>query len=248
MKDVLIAIPARIGSKRLPGKPLQKICGLPLIIHVLRGCEGIEDAEIVVLTDSEEVKRVVEEYSFRAEIVDGEFSSGTERVACFVKKNSNFSIIFNVQGDEPLIKKHIIEEGIKEFRSHPHLHYLTYATRAINFNEDYENPNIVKVVVDKEGNALYFSRSPIPFTKEKMNNLILKHIGIYGFRRDSLLRFAQMERGELERVENLEQLRILENGRKIRVKIINDVMISVDVPEDVIKVEKFLKKREIEEF
>ncbi len=247
---LLMAIPARIGSTRLPRKPLVKLKGIPLVVRVAKNCLAVKGADVVVLTDSNEVKHAVEEYGIQCEIVKGDFRSGTERVAHFAAASPEYSVIFNVQGDEPLIKASVLERGVEEFKKYSNIEYLTFAT-PLNDVAFYHDPNTVKVVTDKNGFALYFSRAPVPcvFKKEtaSINTLALKHIGIYGFRRGALLEYVKMAPCVLEEIENLEQLRLLEHGRKIKVVTVEGVFHSVDTPEDVKVVEALLEREETDE-
>ncbi len=237
--EFLIAIPARVGSKRLPRKPLRTLGDKPLIIWTLEACLRITD-NVLVATDSEEVASVVEKAGGRAVMTPSDLPSGTDRVYAAVK-NLNFDIVINVQGDEPFVKEEHILPIVESIKSGNE-----YATVAVPFSspEKVRNPSNVKVVTDKEGYALYFSRSVIPFLREEVfsPSFYLKHIGIYGYTLDSLSRFVSWEEGILEKAEKLEQLRILENGYRIHVSIVKSEPLGIDTEEDLKAAEELIKR------
>jgi len=239
MEDALVVIPARLGSTRLPRKPLLPIAGVPLIVRTVRAVKSFA-SNVLVATDSVEVKEVVEREGVGAVLTPPELPSGTDRVyqAC---KELSYPYIINVQGDEPFVRaEHVLPvyRALKEGSS--------YATVAVPFRslEEVQNPNKVKVVLDKNSDALYFSRSPIPFVRDGEAKLetFLKHVGIYGFRKEALKAFVEWPVGRLERLEKLEQLRILENGYKIRVAVIESEPLGIDTPEDLKRAEKLLRE------
>ena len=238
MGDFLIAIPARIRSTRLPEKPLRELCGKPLIVWVVEACRRVTD-NVLVATDSERVARVVRECGVEAVLTPPELPSGTERVWEAVKE-LDVDYIVNVQGDEPFVKpEHVlpIVEALKKGEE-----YATVATPFRSFDE-LQDPNNVKVVRDRKGHAIYFSRSVIPFVRD--GNLspgnYLKHVGVYGYTKEALKRFVGWPQGFLERAEKLEQLRILENGYKIHVSVVENSPLGIDTYEDLKKAEKVLK-------
>lgn len=236
MRNIVAVIPARYHSSRFEGKPLAIIAGKTMIQRVYEQVEqadGID--EVIVATDDERIYNAVLEFNGKV-IMTGECSCGTERVYAAIK-NSFCDIVINVQGDEPLIKPEMINELIAVFEDDS----VEMATlcKEIMETEDINNPNIVKVVRDKVDNALYFSRYPIPFSRDKRNDVrYFKHIGIYGYKRDFLKGYIQTEKTPLEMAENLEQLRVLESGHKIRVKETIYDSIGVDTSEDILKIEK----------
>ena len=241
MEDALVVIPARLGSTRLPRKPLLPVGGVPLIVRTVRAVKAFAP-NLLVATDSEEVKRLVEREGVKAVLTPPELPSGTDRVYQ-ASRELPYPFIINVQGDEPFIRaEHVLPvyRALKEGSS--------YATVAVPFKslEEVKNPNKVKVVVDENSDALYFSRSPIPFVREGevKPETYLKHIGIYGFRKEALEAFVKWPVGRLERLEKLEQLRILENGYKIRVAIVEREPLGIDTPEDLERAEKLLREVE----
>ncbi|MFC1855014.1 3-deoxy-manno-octulosonate cytidylyltransferase [Thermodesulfobacteriota bacterium] len=248
MKIVCI-IPARLASTRLPNKPLLEIAGLPLILHVYNNIEKISIIdEVIVATDDKKIVEVVNSVGGNAMLTPKELSSGTDRVA-FACQGKEADLIINVQGDEPFIKSEMIETGIKPFLSDDNVKMGSLKTRIKSAKELFD-PNVVKVVTDKNDNALYFSRAPIPYDRDKFagvddpsklnlgldNNAHYKHLGIYFFRPDFLNTFSRMPASDLEKKEKLEQLRVLENGHKIVVPTTEHDSIGVDTKPDLLKV------------
>lgn len=238
-------IPARFASTRFPGKPLALIAGKPLIQHVVEQCQKAKSlAEIIVATDDSRIADTAKKFC-RVEMTRADHPSGSDRIA-EVTMRCNCEAVVNIQGDEPLIDPNVIDAVAKVL---PHEEMSTAATLIKNFSE-YDNPNVVKVVVNATGHALYFSRRTIPYLRDAANRPgneplaafpFLKHLGIYGYRRETLLRLVKFPVSLLENAEKLEQLRALENGIQIAVVKVDYDSIGVDLPEDVIRVEKFLK-------
>ncbi len=236
------AIPARYGSTRLPGKPLLPIAGRPMIEHVYtRVARARGLARVVVLTDDERIARVVEGFGGEWEMTPEACASGTDRIA-WAARHWNAAAVVNIQGDEPLIDPEEVSRIAEHLAAHPSDPVVTLATAATA--EEMENPNAVKVVLTLDGAALYFSRSALPYARNAGGFTPLKHLGIYGYQRDALLRLAALEPTPLERSESLEQLRALENGIAIRVLIVErgaiGVALAVDTAEDLERVEKIL--------
>ena len=259
---VLAGIPARYASIRFPGKPLAEICGLPMILHVYRGVTALEGVDrVVVATDDERIKSVVEGDGGHAVMTARTHVSGTSRVS-EVASRYRYAIVLNVQGDEPLLPGRGVEKLIDTMRSDPGISMGTLASSSEDV-EDFMNSDVVKVVCDLNCDALYFSRSPLPFgpgeaygggtltgrpskaRKQKRTGSVafLRHIGIYGFRRRFLLGYPEMKCGPLEKLESLEQLRALENGHRIRVIKCSAAPAGVDRPRDIKRVEKIIRSR-----
>lgn len=238
MPRTLAVIPARYASTRFPGKPLAPINGLPMILHVMRRASRIGGVDLVVVaTDDERIREVVEEDGGTALLTRKSHPTGSSRVAEVAALYSH-QIILNIQGDEPLLPKSGIERLLETMRDDSGILMGTLATYSSDPVE-HANPDVVKVVRSKEGDALYFSRAPIPHSGGRF----LKHIGVYAYRRRLLLRYASLARGPLEKSEALEQLRALENGVGIRVITCRTGSIGVDRPSDIKRVEKRLKRR-----
>ncbi len=233
-----VVIPARYGSTRFPGKPLVKIAGVPLVVRVYRQAAKSELAEeVVVATDDERIRECVEGYGGRA-VMTPECPTGSDRVAYVARSaGESWRFVVNLQGDEPLVPPEDIDRVFHALEETPDA-IVTLATE-VEGNEELNNPNVVKVVMDCKGYALYFSRSPIPFMRKP--TVAYRHVGIYGYSKDVLLKFVSLPRGRLEVAESLEQLRALEHGIPIRVLITDYKGIGVDVPEDVERIEKLIK-------
>ena len=239
---VVVVIPARYGSTRLPGKPLVSLAGQPMIQRVYQRAKLAERANrVIVATDDERVLNAVNSFGGEARMTRPDHRTGTERVA-EVAAHESGDIFVNVQGDEPLLDPAAVDAAVGVFAEDPQTAISTVAT-PIKVPGDIMDPNICKVVLDFDENALYFSRAPIPWVRDtggKVQARHLKHLGLYAFRREALLAYPNLPQGELERLEQLEQLRWLENGLKIRVAEVPHDAVSVDVPEDVARVEKLL--------
>jgi 3-deoxy-manno-octulosonate cytidylyltransferase (CMP-KDO synthetase) len=242
---VLIVIPARHASVRFPGKPLAPILGKPMIQHVFeRSREAENAAKIVVATEDERIKAAVEAAGGEAVMTRADHRTGTDRVA-EVAAHIEADIYINVQGDEPLIDPGTVDAVASAMLEDDSIQLATPCS-LITQKADIMDPNVVKVVRDFDGNGLYFSRAPIPWVRDTGSRVAAshwKHIGLYGYRRDTLLEFPTLPPGELERIEQLEQLRWLENGFHIRVVESEYDPVSVDVPADIEKVEKILRER-----
>lgn len=234
---IICVIPARFQSSRFPGKPLALILGKPMIQWVYEAVAGIpEIAAVYVATDDERIAKAVKSFGGNA-VMTGECACGTERVAQ-VCKGLDFDVVLNIQGDEPMMKAEMVRDLIRAFEDES----VRMATlkKEIFTPEEISNPNIAKVVTDKNGDAVYFSRSTIPFNRDGTAVRYFKHIGVYGYRREFLYKFAGLPRTPLERAEELEQLRALENGYKIRVAETLHQSIGVDLPEHIAFVEREL--------
>jgi 3-deoxy-manno-octulosonate cytidylyltransferase (CMP-KDO synthetase) len=241
---VVIVIPARYGSTRLPGKPLVSLAGKPMIQRVYERARMAALADkVIVATDDERIVKAVESFGGTARMTRPDHRTGTERVA-EVAAHEKGEVFVNVQGDEPLLDPVAVDAAITALLEEPAAAIATVAT-PIKTTADIMDPNVVKTVLDFDGNGLYFSRAPIPWVRDTVSKIQvrhLKHLGLYVFQRDALLEYPTLPQGELERIEQLEQLRWLENGWKIRVAEVAHDAVSVDVPEDVARVEKLLQK------
>jgi 3-deoxy-manno-octulosonate cytidylyltransferase (CMP-KDO synthetase) len=238
-------IPARYASTRFPAKALALIAGKPLVQHVVERCQQAHSlAEVIVATDDERIARAVQGYC-RVEMTGGHHLTGSDRIAEVAERCACDAIV-NIQGDEPLIDPGVIDAVAGALGQAE----MSTAATPIQVFEDYANPNVVKVVVNRAGAALYFSRRTIPYLREAASRSVseqlaafpfLKHLGIYGYRRETLLRLVQSPASPLELAEKLEQLRALENGISIAVVQVNYDSVGVDVPADVGRVEQLLK-------
>ncbi|UZD42952.1 3-deoxy-manno-octulosonate cytidylyltransferase [Selenomonas sputigena] len=238
----LCVIPARYASTRLPGKPLADICGKPMICRVLeRASRAQKPEKVIVATDDERIYDAVRAEGGEAILTRADHPTGTDRLAEVAEAYPEVDLIVNVQGDEPLIEPSVIDDLIAPFEMDENLPMATVMVRMDDAAEQL-NPNNVKVIVDKLGYALYFSRSLVPYPRA-VAGPVYKHIGIYAYRRDFLLRYARLEPTPLERAESLEQLRALENGYGIRVLETDCRFVGVDTPEDLALVNKIYREQ-----
>jgi len=232
--STLVVIPARYGSTRFEGKPLADILGKPMIVHVWERARAARTPDhVIVATDDERVKDAVETHGGEAVLTARDHPTGTDRIA-EVARATEHEIIINVQGDEPLLEPGMVDEVAILLRDDPRADMATLMM-PIASEEEFKNPNVVKVVVDAAGYALYFSRAPIPYPRVAGVLHPHGHIGIYGYRRDFLLTFTGLAPTPLERAESLEQLRALEHGYRIRVAATRWLYagVSVDTPDDI---------------
>jgi 3-deoxy-manno-octulosonate cytidylyltransferase (CMP-KDO synthetase) len=240
---ILCVIPARYASTRLPGKPLADINGKPMIQRVYeRACLAKTPTQVLVAADDKRVFDAVRKCGGQVMMTATDHATGTDRLAEVAKKYIDMDIIINVQGDEPLIEPQIIDALAAAFTENPELNMATIKTPIEDAEK--ENPNNVKVVTDRNGYALYFSRSLMPYPRVDTGVQVYKHIGIYAYRREFLLKYAVMESTPLEKTESLEQLRALENGYKIKVLETNFKFVGVDTQEDLLKVNEIYKALE----
>ena len=237
-------IPARYASTRYPGKPLALIAGKPLIQHVVEQCQRAKSLnDIIVATDDTRIWEVAQNFC-RVEMTRPEHPSGSDRIAEVVERTACDAVV-NIQGDEPLIEPSVIDAVAGALAQNE----MSTAASRIKNPAEQDNPNVVKVVVNAAGRALYFSRRTIPYLREAASGskseqlaafAFLKHLGIYGYRRETLLRLVKYPVSPLENAEKLEQLRALENGIPIAVVQVNYDSVGVDAPEDVEWVERYL--------
>jgi 3-deoxy-manno-octulosonate cytidylyltransferase (CMP-KDO synthetase) len=230
---MLGVIPARYASSRFPGKALAVIAGKTMLQHVWeRASQARYLSSVVIATDDQRIRAAAEEFSAKVIMTRADHLSGTDRVA-EAASASNAQIVVNIQGDEPMIDPAAIDAAVLGILDDPEADMGTLKTRIFR-EADVNDPNVVKVVTDARDNALYFSRSAIPFVRERSAKMPahFKHIGLYVYRRDFLLAYPDLPVGPLERAERLEQLRALENGFKIRVVETDYDSVGVDTPED----------------
>jgi 3-deoxy-manno-octulosonate cytidylyltransferase (CMP-KDO synthetase) len=245
-------IPSRFGSSRFPGKPLAVLAGKPLVawvVEAVKKARGFD--EVLVATDDERIVKAVEEHGGKAVMTPSELPSGTDRVACAARNflGRDFDdddILVNVQGDEPLIDPALVEQLAQKLKDDPRWSMATAVT-PIRSAEDFAAKSVVKVVTDRDGGALYFSRAPIPCDRDNVpeihNPLYVRHLGIYAYRGEFLKRYIKEPPCDLEKTEKLEQLRALWMGAKIAVVRTQDEGVGVDTPEDAVRVGKILEER-----
>ena len=237
-------IPARWGSTRFPGKPLYEIAGKPLLRHVWeRCCRARKIDTAIIATDDMRIAEAAFAWGAEVTLTSPKHPSGTDRIAEVAKRSKKFLIIINVQGDEPLVNPRLIDRLVETLRTNRDVGIVTAAHR-FSKARDALSPHQVKVVIDRAGNALYFSRAPIPASTnpDGTGSLFLRHQGIYGFRRSTLLQFVRWKPTPLERCESLEQLRALENGVRVHVLVTKHGSPGVDTPEDAKALERKLAR------
>jgi 3-deoxy-manno-octulosonate cytidylyltransferase (CMP-KDO synthetase) len=242
-KSAIAAIlPARWGSTRFPGKPLHPIAGKPLIQHVWeRTLKARAISRVIIATDDMRIAEAAFAFGAEVAVTSPKHHSGTDRIAEVAKKLKGISHIINVQGDEPLIDPALLNRLARTLTADPALDMIT-AANVFGPGDDIENPNAVKVVIGRDSNALYFSRSPIPYLRDTtVSPTYYRHQGLYGYSLKFLLQFVKWKQTPLEKAEQLEQLRALENGARIRVLITKRASIGVDTPQDATAVAKLLK-------
>ena len=236
----LVVIPARYGSTRFPGKPLALLRGKPVIQHVYEQAVRARRADaVVVATDDRRILEAVERFGGRAVMTSPDARSGTERAAEAARARSE-AVIINVQGDEPLVQPEMVDQLAEYLERHRAVPMASVMTR-LRRGEDAANPNVVKVVVDRDGFALYFSRAPIPCMRQETSPFF-KHIGVYGFQRHFLLQFPHLDPTPLEQAEQLEQLRALEHGYRIKLLETAHDTAGVDTPDDLARIEAMMSQ------
>jgi 3-deoxy-manno-octulosonate cytidylyltransferase (CMP-KDO synthetase) len=242
MSKAVGIIPARWDSTRFPGKPLYPIAGKPLLRHVWERCLCAKNLDLIVIaTDDMRVASAAFEWGAEVALTSRKHRSGTNRVAEVARKTKQFAFVINIQGDEPLIDHRLIDKIVQKLRSDRKVGVVT-AAHPFEDPADASSPHQVKVVLDLRGNALYFSRAPIPAPRNDDRSLFLRHQGIYGFRRETLLQFVRWKPSPLERSESLEQLRALENGVKVHVLVTATGSPGIDTPEDATALEQKLAR------
>src|SRR5437870_3773022 len=245
--------PTRWGSTRFPGKPLHIVRGKPLLQHVFERCRQAKNLDsVIVATDDMRIAEAAFDWGADVALTSPSHCSGTDRIAEVARNAKQFEFIINIQGDEPLVDPRLIDKIVEKLRSDRAVGIVT-AAHPFEHPEDALSPHQVKVVIDLAGNALYFSRAPIPFQpprsggvqsaeKKKGRFLSLRHQGIYGFRRNALLQFVKWKPAPLERAESLEQLRALENGVKVHVLVTKHGSPGVDTLADAKALEQKLAR------
>lgn len=246
-QKVVGIIPARYGSSRFQGKILADICGKPMIQRVYeQSKKSTLLDQLIIAVDDERVLKCVEEFGGQAVMTKSDHKSGTDRLAEAVEK-MDADIVVNIQGDQPILDARMIDEAVQ-----PMLEDTSFQMSTLKIKigkEDYSNPGVVKVVTDENDFALYFSRSLIPYSRDEVAVDVYEHVGLYVYRKNFLLKISKIPQTLLEKVEMLEQLRVLEKGYKIKVietQCDRISGISVDTPEDLAKVEKIIKEMNLD--
>jgi 3-deoxy-manno-octulosonate cytidylyltransferase (CMP-KDO synthetase) len=242
-------IPARFASTRLLGKPLANICGKPMIQHTYESAKRSKLLnEVIIAVDDEKVAQIINSFGAKVIMTSKDISTGSDRIASVAKNLPDAKIIVNIQGDEPFIKGEMIDQAIEPLLFDKSVNVSTLAKRIDN-TQDLKSSSVVKVVFDYNNFAMYFSRSPIPYVRDARTNFdriqraeIYKHIGLYVYRRESLLKFTELQPTDLEQAEKLEQLRMLDNGFKVKVVVTEFESLSIDTQEDLERARVYYKR------
>ena len=233
MSKTAIIIPARYGSKRLQGKPLLKVCDKPIIQWVWERAIQVASADMVIIaTDNQEIYDCAKAFGAHVEMTSEHHKCGSDRIVEVAEKYPDISYIINLQGDEPMINTNCVEEVIKLLKEDDSVEFEYNKENYRIKDEDLEDPNMVKCVKDINGFALYFSRSKIPYERNMGIAKFYKHIGIYGYKRESLFKMTKFPQPEIEQAESLEQLRALYNGMRIKTSVVEYKAIGIDTIED----------------
>lgn len=240
--SIAIIIPARYASTRLPGKPLMEVGGKPIIQWVYEKAKQSKFAEdVIVATDDKRIYDAVHKFGGKVEMTSPNHKSGSDRIFEVVSKDPLIKIAVNVQGDEPLITPESIDSAISALKKDQNADISTLI-REIDDENEIQNPNVVKVVFDNNENAMYFSRSPIPFHRNTGKSKNYAHIGLYAYKRKALEKMTKLPQSSLEMAESLEQLRALQNGMKIKISIVDYKPVGIDTKEDLAEFRKIIEK------
>lgn len=242
---ILCVIPSRIASTRIQRKPLLPIQGKPMIQWVYENasrCKVLTD--VVVATDSEEIASLIQGIGGKTVMTDPNLATGSDRVAAVTEQYPEIDVVINLQGDEPFIKPHMLEQLVAPYLSGEAPDMTTLAN-PLDMKNEYHEAGAVKVITDLKGNAIYFSRSPIPYYRTNEHAPVFHHIGLYAFRRDFLMIYKNLPQTPLEKTESLEQLRVLEHGYKIRVCLTENRTLEINTPEEYELAQKFSLEDEL---
>ncbi|MBP3924557.1 3-deoxy-manno-octulosonate cytidylyltransferase [bacterium] len=243
MGKTAIIIPARYGSSRLEGKPLLKVLDKPVIQWVYEKAQMAKLADmIIVATDDERIFDCVKSFGGNVEMTSVNHKCGSDRIREVVERHPEIDFIVNLQGDEPLIEPESIDAVARNVQM-DEMADISTLIRRLEAEEEINNPNLVKCVIDKNGFALYFSRSKIPYERNINEYDFYGHLGIYGYKRDALIKMTSMPQTPLEKTESLEQLRALENGMKIKTSVVNFVPVGIDTKDDLEKFREIVSKK-----
>ena len=241
MSKTSIIIPARYGSSRLEGKPLLKVTGKPVIQWVYEKALQAKLADmIIVATDDDRIYNAVKAFGGEVEMTSKKHKCGSDRIREVVDRHPEISFIVNLQGDEPLIKPSAIDAVARNVQEDEKADISTLI-RVLKEENEINNPNLVKCVIDKNNYALYFSRSKIPFERNPICGNFYGHLGIYGYKREALIKMTSLEQTQLEKTESLEQLRALENGMKIKTSVVDFVPVGIDTADDLEKFRQIIE-------
>lgn len=241
--NILCVIPARIGSTRLPRKPLSLLAGKPMVYRTYQGAKACSAfTKVVVATDSKEIFDIIADCGGEAVMTDSSIETGSDRVAFVSKQFPEMDVVVNLQGDEPFVRHEMLTALVQPYLNGERP-VMTTIANPLDYERQYKNPDFVKVIVDKNFDALYFSRSPIPYQREVIENIpVYHHQGMYAFTREFLEKYTKLPQTPLELSEKLEQLRVLENGYKIRVCITPFKTLEINTPAELAEAQEIALK------
>ena len=243
MSKTAIIIPARYGSSRLEGKPLIEVNGKPIIQWVYEKAQQAKLADIIIVaTDDERIFNAVKAFGGNVEMTSVNHKCGSDRIREVVERHPEIFYIVNLQGDEPLIKPDSIDDVARNVQEDDHADISTLI-RVLKDEAEINNPNLVKCVIDNNGYALYFSRAKIPYERNTGIATFYGHLGIYGYKREALIKMTSLPQTPLEKTESLEQLRALENSMKIKTSVVDFVPVGIDTKEDLEKFKQIISQK-----
>lgn len=238
--QILAVIPARYESQRFPGKPLVKIGegagARTMVQRVFEAAKSCPDfARVIVATESEKIAECVRAFGGEVELTADTHETGTDRIAEVAARHPEYEVVVNVQGDQPFVRANMLSQLVEPYvkgATREDLPDMTTLSCPLDLAQDLDNPNVAKVICDRNSNALYFSRAPIPYFRKTLQAPVYHHLGLYAFRADFLAKYTQLAPTPLEQCESLEQLRVLEHGYRIRVCQTETAIMEINTPED----------------
>ena len=243
--EILAVIPARYQSQRFPGKPLVKLGDRTMVQRVYEAAQSCPDfARVIVATESEKIADCVKDFGGEVELTANTHETGTDRIAEVAARHPKYEVVVNVQGDQPFVQARMLSQLVTPYLTGKDLPDMTTLACPLDIEQDLNNPNVAKVICDRHGNALYFSRSPIPYFRTRLAAPVYHHLGLYAFRADFLATYTQLAATPLEQCESLEQLRVLEHGYSIRVCQTETAIIEINTPEDLTSAQALIKQGE----
>ncbi|MGB3298466.1 MAG: 3-deoxy-manno-octulosonate cytidylyltransferase [Phormidesmis sp.] len=242
---ILAVIPARYQSQRFPGKPLVKIGDRTMVQSVFEAAKSCPNfSRVIVATESEKIAECVREFGGEVELTSDQHETGTDRIAEVAARHPDYNVVVNVQGDQPFVRASMLTQLVAPYlgceETPEKWPEMTTLACPLSLEKDLNNPNVAKVICDRQSNALYFSRSPIPYFRQQLAAPVYHHLGLYAFRADFLATYTQLEATPLEQCESLEQLRVLEHGYRIRVCQTETAIIEINTPEDLLAAQAFV--------
>ena len=242
---ILAVIPARYQSQRFPGKPLVKLGDRTMVQRVYEAAQSCPDfARVIVATESEKIANCVTAFGGEVELTADTHETGTDRIAEVAARHPEYEVVVNVQGDQPFVRAEMLSQLVAPYLTDKDLPDMTTLACPLDIEQDLDNPNVAKVICDRHSNALYFSRSPIPYFRTQLAAPVYHHLGLYAFRADFLATYTQLAATPLEQCESLEQLRVLEHGYAIRVCQTETAIIEINTPEDLTTAQTLIKQGE----